>query len=172
MNTYVKNSKDSVKYFIEFLKREKIYHSPNSLKWYFEEYLFKNIDFKNKTILDIGGGIGLISFFAAASGASQVVLLEPESSGSGSNEMKKFTKMIDNFSFSHNIQLLNTTFQEFNGQDMKFDIIVSHNSINHLDENACINLLSSAKSKDDYLNLFKKMYNILNSNADSRSGIS
>lgn len=161
-----RDKKRSVGKYFDIIKKEKIYHSPQSLKWYYEKYLFKNVIFENKYILDIGGGIGLISFYASASGASRVILLEPESDGSGSNEMEKYFRMQECLPFSEKIQLVKNKFQDFDASDMKFDIIVSHNSVNHLDENACINILSNYEAKNAYIKLFRKMYDISNPMAD------
>jgi 2-polyprenyl-3-methyl-5-hydroxy-6-metoxy-1,4-benzoquinol methylase len=44
--------------------------------------LFRDIDFDGKRVLDIGGGDGVYSFYAAAMGAAEVVCLEPEAAGS------------------------------------------------------------------------------------------
>ncbi len=83
----------SNQYFIkyaEILKSEDIYHSPKSLIWYYKNTLFRDMEMDNKTFLDIGGGHGLLSFCAAADGASRVDLLEPLDAGSGTVSLKKF----------------------------------------------------------------------------------
>ena len=47
----------------------------------------------------------------------------------------------------------------------QFDIILLHNSINHLDETACINLLSDEASKAIYLDIFSKLSSLASSGA-------
>ena len=56
-----------------------------------------------------------------------------------------------------NAHLLNTTLQEFDPEGQSFDIVLLHNSINHLDEEACINLLKSSDAKARYDSIFSKL---------------
>jgi SAM-dependent methyltransferase len=149
-----------IKYF-QFLNERKIYHSPNSLAWYYKNQLFRDVDFRDKSVLDIGGGSGLTSFFAAAMGAARVDLLEPLGDGSGSVEIAKYTLLKSSTDCnSERVSLFNTTFQQF-FSDSQYDIIVLHNSINHLDENACINLLNDEESYSAYKLIFEKFLSLL-----------
>ena len=50
--------------------------------------LFGDFDFKNKKILDVGGGAGLASAYAIVNGAKHSTLLEPEADGSNSIALK------------------------------------------------------------------------------------
>src|SRR5438067_4566581 len=43
--------------------------------------LFRGVQFDGKRVLDIGGGDGIYSFYAAARGATEVMCLEPEARG-------------------------------------------------------------------------------------------
>ena len=54
------------------------------LKW-----CFKDVDFKNKTVLDIGGGNGIYSFYARSQGASSALNLEPFGAGSKDSDSHK-----------------------------------------------------------------------------------
>lgn len=46
-------------------------------EWFFNKYLRKFISFRNKIVLDVGGGIGLMSILCIKNGAKKVILLEP-----------------------------------------------------------------------------------------------
>jgi predicted RNA methylase len=50
--------------------------------------IFKDINFNEKAVLDIGGGIGIFSFYASLKGASKIVCLEPEARGSASGMVR------------------------------------------------------------------------------------
>lgn len=120
------------------------------------DFFFGGIDFTNKRILDIGGGSGLYSFWAACSGATEVVCIEPEDAGSSPGILQIFQKLNARLKCD-NVVLETTTFQNFDPKGKAFDIIVLCNSINHLDEAACINLLKNAKSKNIYREIFTKI---------------
>lgn len=128
------------------------------------DYLFKDIVFENKSVLDVGGGSGLFSFYAAYRGAREVVCLEPESSGSRCGVHDKFMKLQSVLNKEHIIKLENSSLQEFNHEG-KFDIIILHNSINHLDEGACSSLLNNRQAERIYLDIFKKLCDLANNHA-------
>ncbi|HQI41282.1 MAG: hypothetical protein B6D44_02125 [Ignavibacteriales bacterium UTCHB2] len=147
---------------IYFLRNKKIYHSPSSLIWYYKYFLFNGIDFTNKSFLDIGGGIGLASFYALINNSERVVLIEPEDAGSGSFKMDNFYKLEEYFhSYSERITLRKELFQDFNELSENYDIKFLHNSINHLDEDACISLTLNDRSRLKYIELFEKLYTLL-----------
>ena len=118
--------------------------------------LFDGVDFQNKSFLDIGGGSGLHSFYAACKGAKEVVCLEPEAEGSNSGVNERFQK-VNSLLKLKNVILESQTIQAFEPGNRTFDIILLHNSINHIDETACINLLNDDNSKSIYSNIFSKI---------------
>ena len=90
-------------------------------------------------MLDIGGGYGLHSFYAACLGAKEVICLEPVSEGSSDSSIENFTKIQDRFGVD-NVKLQNITFQEFKHDGKLFDLILSHYSINHQCPNTLVPL--------------------------------
>ena len=126
--------------------------------------LFKNIALENRRVLDIGGGSGLHSFYAACMGATGVVCLEPETEGSRSGMGAKFRKLNGMLGYDQ-VRFEPVTFQAFDPAGKQFDIILLHNSINHLNETACINLLNSEESQAIYLNMFSKLSSLASSGA-------
>ena len=122
--------------------------------------MFSKIDFSNKKVLDIGGGSGLHSFYAACRGASQVDCLEPEFDGSHQGMKQDFSALRDSLG-ANNVNLQSVTFQDFECEDGSYDIILTHNVINHLDEEACKTLRSDEASRARFINMFTKCSSIL-----------
>lgn len=141
------------KYF-SIVVKEGLYSSGENLERYLN-FLFHSISFTDKTMLEIGGGAGLLSLYAASRGAKSVICLEPELAGSKKNVSNKFEYIKKELSID-NAFLQHITFQEYVA-DRKFDIILSQHSINHLDEDACANLKKSDKALNAYLSIFRKM---------------
>lgn len=135
----------------------------NKLQFRFSHF-FGGIDFKGKKVLDIGGGSGLFSFFSSISGAKEVICLEPEFAGSTPGMKDNFERIKSDLDLA-NVELKNQTFQDFECSKNYFDIIIMHNSINHLEEKACITLQYNDKSKEIYEELFRKMYSICKAGA-------
>ena len=141
-------------YFSAVIK-EGLYPSRGNLQFHVKT-LFKDITLENRRVLDIGGGSGLHSFYMACMGAKEVVCLEPETEGSRSGLEEKFRKLAEVLG-QDQVRFEPTTFQAFDPGGKQFDVILLHNSINHLDEPACINLLNSEASRAIYLNIFSKL---------------
>jgi SAM-dependent methyltransferase len=128
------------------------------------ELLYDGLDFRDKTVLDIGGGSGIHSFFAAFKGARRVVCLEPVGAGSSSVARARFRRLSDLFELD-NVLLKETTLQAFEGAGERFDIVLLHNSINHLDEAACMELPEGHAARATYSSLFAKIAELANSGA-------
>lgn len=149
--------------FLSTIIREGLYPSKGNLKFHMD-MVFGGIDLKNKRVLDIGGGFGLYSFYAACSGARKVVCLEPEAEGSSLGVTDRFHKL-NGLLRRGNVALKPVTLQAFKFEGKLYDIILLHNSINHLDETACINLQKSSNSKGVYREIFSKIYSLSNKGA-------
>lgn len=113
------------------------------------EDLFDGVEITGKRILDIGGGSGIYSFYAACAGAREVICLEPEAAGSLSGVTSTFEKIRARLPQA-NVRLDSRIIQEYPAGGEKFDIIFSHASINHLDEEACVTLLYKNESWNSY----------------------
>jgi predicted RNA methylase len=116
-------------------------------------FLYDRIDFLGKRVLDIGGGSGQHALYAAVSGASSVVMLEPESDG-GHAEMQTRFEQWRSAIGADNTTLIDTTVQEFVDRGPGYDIILIQDAINHFDEPACIQLRHSAASRAAYQTIF------------------
>lgn len=149
---------------LSILKELKIYKNTDRFIFYASDYLFKNIDFDNKTFLDIGGGRGLFGFYALCRGAKHATIIEPEFDGSTKGVEDDFNLIKKSLNIS-NIQYVKDLLQDFKS-DQKFDVILLHNSINHLDEEACMILQNDAKAKEKYLNILRLIADLTNKNGE------
>jgi SAM-dependent methyltransferase len=125
------------------------------------EFMFGDCDLQNKRLLDVGGGRGLLTFYASMLGA-HATCLEPEFDGSSEGMINAFQNFKDSLPFEPGeSSIVTQTFQEFKSEE-PFDLIVLSNSVNHLDEPACIRLHQESSARQVYLGHFKKMYELLN----------
>lgn len=149
--------------FCDLVVSRKMYSGkPANLKFYLNN-LFENVDLSQKKVLDVGGGIGLLSFYAAVKGAQKAVCLEPELDGSKSGMIKGYHDLRREFPASLAIELKPLTLQQYLQQaDAEtYDVVILHKSINHLNEDACIHLLKSDASYNEYLTIFKNVFRIM-----------
>ena len=148
----------NIDHYLNTIIKNGLYTNKGNLQFQMQT-IFKGIDLKNKRILDIGGGSGIYSFYTAFRGASNVVCLEPEAEGSSSGVAYNFRKLKKHLE-CNNVELRMCTLQELEPESEKFDVILLQNSINHLDETACVRLLSESKSKALYQDIFTKIYSL------------
>ncbi len=125
--------------------------------------IFGGMDFDKKAVLDIGGGSGIFSFYAGAMGASRVVCLEPGKEGSALGHYEKFMELYERFGMP-DVHICRESLQDYETQE-KFDIIISYNSINHLDEVSCSRLLDSEHYWQNYRKIFDRIYQLAKDNA-------
>ena len=149
--------------YLSAVIKEGLYPNRGNLQFHLKT-LFKDIAFENRRVLDIGGGSGLHSFYAACMGAEEVVCLEPETEGSRSGMGAKFRKL-NGMLGTDQVKFEPVAFQAFEPAEKQFDIILLHNSINHLDETACINLLNDDASKAIYMDICSKLSSLASSGA-------
>ena len=126
--------------------------------------VFKGLQLGNKRVLDIGGGTGVHSFYAAYKGAKQVTCLEPEGEGSSKGVWAKVDEVNQVLQLK-NLQLIRSRFQDFDFDGEVFDIILLYNSVNHLNEAACLRLSDDPASKAEYAKIFRKMSSLCASGA-------
>lgn len=157
--------KECVDKYFSLINQEGLY-SPykHNLRFYLT-HQFKNISFDKKTVLDVGAGAGVFSFYAACMGAKEVICLEPEAAGLKPGMVEKFKKLQSGLPDLDQVKRVSITIQNFNPDDKKFDIILLHNSINHLDEEACIHLQHDIRAIEIYKMIFQKLGNLASNGA-------
>jgi SAM-dependent methyltransferase len=126
----------------------KVYPSVEYIRNYLQ-YLFKGLELQGTRMIDIGGGDGLFSFYAACRGAGEVMCLEPEAAGSTRGVNTRF-KQLQTRLEKDSVSLIPETLDKFDDRGRLFDIIFSHHSINHLDEESCKKLLEDENARDKY----------------------
>ncbi|MBI5789100.1 MAG: class I SAM-dependent methyltransferase [Candidatus Schekmanbacteria bacterium] len=145
-------------HFLSLAVQEIGFKTPALAQGYIDRFL-DGVDLADKNILDIGCGTGLMSIYSACRGAAQVIGLEPEEAGSSSSSAAVFNKMAAALKLA-NIVCYPQTLQEFAPNGLSFDLILSHSSINHLDEKACVGLRTSRAAREKYLSIFTKLSGI------------
>ncbi len=142
--------------YFAIVDRYESHPSKTRMRFYLN-YAFQDIYFEGRSMLEVGGGSGLTSLYAACMGAKSVVCLEPELAGATKGELNKLKLLCDNLPPPISITPKAVTFQEFDPGNQTFDIILLHHSINHLDEEACINLQHNEVAREKYRIIFQKL---------------
>ena len=144
--------------YYQVIEQEYGAKAARGLRFYLERYLFPGISLEGKRFLDIGGGTGTYSFYAACRGAKEVVCLEPEAAGSSEGMIETFQRRAQLLRVEQ-ATLLPIAFQEYQS-NQPFDVLFCHNAINHLNEEATIHLHRSVEAQKTYVEMFQKMYHL------------
>ena len=132
---------------------------------FYLERLFGEIDWAGKRMLDIGGGRGVFSYYAACMGAAEVVCLEPQGDGGMDDMHDIFRETGQQLPGLENIRLEINTIQDYDPGDDRFDVVLMHASINHLDEDACILLHKDENAREVYRGVLGKVAGMCNPGA-------
>ena len=144
--------------FVQFMKEDK--HANEAAFFHSFDYMFQDIEFEGKRVLDIGSGKGLFSIYVALCGAMEVISMEPEMDGACNNACFIQSERIDRLGLK-NIRLVAEDFHLWNGGKKTIDILLSFASINHLYESP-YHALYHPETKAKYLDIAKKMKELLN----------
>ncbi len=126
-----------------------------NLRFYLD-YLFRGVELERASMLDIGAGDGRYSFYAASAGARRVVALEPEIEGSTAGVREQFRHVAGLLGLE-SVELRTEPFQEFDPGGERFDVLFLHAVVNHLDEQACIDLHRDEAARDTFRQLFGRL---------------
>ena len=134
----------------------------NGYHFYFKNYIFKDIDLKNKKIMDLGGGNGRASFFALSESPSCTsCVVDPLTEGSNNLMLEQFNYIKKKFA-EDRIKF----HQDFIDSLLKpeiFDIVLMHNSINHIGEDIIEKILTNNESYNEYKKRIKPIFDRLTS---------
>lgn len=119
-------------------------------------YVFANAQLRNSRMLDIGGGSGVFSFYAACQGAKEVVCLEPSAAGSSQGVTGTFKHWASELQVE-SVQLRSETLDDYDACGSTFDIVLLHHAVNHLDEEACMNLQHDASAREVFSRIFQRL---------------
>jgi SAM-dependent methyltransferase len=132
------------------------YSNQRNLKRHLD-YLFEGIDLRGKLVLDVGGGAGLLTIYAAVQGATSVCI-EPESAGSTGGITQKFSLLKNSVDPQMRADLVVSSIQNYLSAARSFDVVVIANAINHLNEDACVRLLIDPLARDAYRSIFVALF--------------
>jgi SAM-dependent methyltransferase len=135
-------------------------HGFTGLDWHCRAVLGKALPVRGRA-LEIGAGAGLMSLWLLAQGADEVVSLEPEAAGStdgvaGRAAAHRAALAIPPERWDYRAE----TLQEF-VDARPYQLVLSHASINHLDEDACMRLGESPDARRRYLEIFTRIRRLL-----------
>jgi len=148
------------KTFLKAVIQSKAYSNPTNLFRHLS-FMFKDVNLEGKNVLDIGGGSGILSIWASVNGAI-ALCLEPGADGSTSGVAQQFTNIKEAVDINLQVELRDITLQDFLvTNEQKYDVILMANSINHVDERACIDLQTDAKAQKVFSEIFKSLLRIL-----------
>jgi SAM-dependent methyltransferase len=121
----------------------------------------RQIPLNGKTVLDVGAGTGSFTCYMAKHGAKQVVALEPDLDGSGDGKgLAALARRVEGLGLT-NVTWQGDTFQSYEAGNSRFDIVLLHAVINHLDEAAVAVAHEAEWARDRYRELLKKAYRML-----------
>jgi SAM-dependent methyltransferase len=146
---------DTVARYFSVVEAEWPERNVGNLRFYLD-YLFSGVPLAGRRVLDIGAGDGVYSFYAAAAGAERVVALEPEAAGSTPGVAAKFSHMSDVLGLD-TVELRPEAFQDFDPGSERFEVLLLHAVINHLDESATVRLDRDENARQTYRQLFSKL---------------
>lgn len=126
------------------------------------QYLFRGVPLTGRSFLDVGGGAGLFSAAARAMGAARAVCVEPGGAGA-SNFIRTVAAQGAAAGDPWGIEYESSTLEDYHsksGARFRFDVILLHNVINHLDEAACIRLHRDEQARQLYREKLQLLHDI------------
>lgn len=141
------------------LALEDRYGSGERMGKYFERLFSAENLSAESHVLDIGGGDGAIAHYLAHYGVS-VDVTDPYADGEVGGAPEFFEYLQSELRLPGKISLKRTSLQEFESS-RKYDLIVAHNSINHLDEESVRDLQRNSKSRECYEKIFTSISELL-----------
>jgi SAM-dependent methyltransferase len=130
-----------------------IHPSPHRLVRYFD-FIMRGVPLRERTVLDVGGGSGIASFFLASRGAD-VTCLEPCGDGAAPNLPEIYHALESRLDSEVKVKLDRRRFQDIDATEQPFDVVLVHNAINHLAEDACARLLDDDDAREIYTDMFR-----------------
>lgn len=116
------------------------------------EQAFEGIDLVGKNVLEIGAGEGILSAYAAFF-AKYVTAIEPECAGSRYGYIAAIHRLKKQLNLS-NLYVVQDHLQDYYCPEVKYNIVLMHNSVNHLNEQACERLHCSSEAQSIYIDIF------------------
>ncbi len=120
-------------------------------------FLFEGLSLNGLSVCDVGCGAGAWAVWCASQGAS-VVGLEPQTDGSSDAYYKSFMSTLSMAGLTDRVQPCTSTMEEYlSSCSHKFDLLILHNVINHLAEDAVQRLPGDSAARALFVDKFKLM---------------
>lgn len=152
-----------LEFYLNAVAREGLFTNAGNLRFHLDT-LFQEIDCRGRRVLDIGGGTGIHTIYAGCQGAEEAICLEPEGAGATSGSSESFSRLSSTLGLG-NVRLVRESIQSYEPDRGGFDIVLLHNSVNHLDEEACSNLLTDEGARGVYRSIFMRISSLANPGA-------
>lgn len=137
-----------------------IWRRGNSFPYNAARVVFRGVEFGDRSYLEIGCGDGLYCVWAELNGANSVLGLEPEAEGSTCGATRTYERLKQHLRLSKG-RIVGATLQSFDSNGSKYDIVALLNTVNHLDERACMNLPVEVEANRMYIELFRKIRSLV-----------
>lgn len=125
------------------------------------QFLFRDIDLKDKRVCDIGCGKGPWAIWCALHGGRSVGI-EPEEDGSTSGTLQAFEDTVTLFGLQSTVRYENEIMERFLQNEKGFDVVILFNVINHLDESAVERLHFDRNAVKQYIEKFELLRSSMN----------
>ncbi len=123
--------------------------------------LFGASPFREQHVLEIGAGDGLLSLWLLERGARSVVSLEPEAAGATTGVGARAAAHRERLGLApERWEYRAETLQRYEA-DRAFGLVVSHSSVNHLDEPACEKLGYDDEARARYTHIFGRVKDLM-----------
>lgn len=124
----------------------------------YQALVFDGVPLASRRVLDVGGGNGVMSFYAACRGASTVVCLDPLEDGANEamdGQYQSFAQHVGG-----PVTRIRERFQDWVATSQAYDVVLVHNAVNHFNEAAC-ERLPAADAQAFYLGIFTSLRSVL-----------
>jgi SAM-dependent methyltransferase len=147
----------------QYVNERRLYgrHGFRALDWQCRK-LVDGADPAAGAALEIGAGEGLMSLWLLHAGAETVTSLEPEADGATGGVAARAGEHRRALGVpEERWEYLPDTLQSFTPEGRRYRLILSHSSVNHLDEEACMRILDDPAARARYVELFGKVRELL-----------
>jgi 2-polyprenyl-3-methyl-5-hydroxy-6-metoxy-1,4-benzoquinol methylase len=125
-------------------------------------FLFDGVSLLGMSVLDIGCGRGAWAIWTVLHGAKKSIGIEPEADGSTTGTFDSFRENIKVLGLDQQIEAYALTLQNL-PSELRFDVVVLYNVINHLDEEAVVAIHQNDRMMRRYLQIVTNLRARINS---------
>jgi SAM-dependent methyltransferase len=128
-------------------------------------FVLAGVPLAGARVLDVGCGSGAFSLWAALHGASHVLGLEPEASGSTADSVDVCRTLVTQLQLDQRVSISNRRLEDLPVPSMSFDVAVLYNVINHLNEDAVSRLHEDEGAMRAYVAILQHLKRLLSPGA-------